>query len=74
MIRARHSSLCPYCGRWILAGRSRIVRLSEPLAPQRPYYLRDLCLGTVRDARRRRYVHERCALAAERLISEQVAS
>jgi hypothetical protein len=68
---ARNSSLCPVCGRFIQAGRSRVWRLSEPLAPQRPYYKRDARLGTVRDTRPRRWAHASCADRGEQLIFER---
>jgi hypothetical protein len=56
-LTAQHPGVCPLCGRFIAAGRSRIVALANPTYPIVPLLDRD---GQPRPRRRRPWVHAAC--------------
>lgn len=57
-LRAEHDGTCPVCGRFIRAGRSRIVALETPTHMLVPDLDRD---GHPKRRRRRTWIHASCA-------------
>lgn len=64
---AEHPGTCPLCGRFIRAGRSRIVALTEPTFPIVPLLDEN---GDPKRRRRRAWCHADCVARLERTAAK----